>query len=488
MFSQCVSTPFDTDIADELFPRIVGNAFDNDRSFVGTARAILYPRLPSGSTDTITINYVCDEETFAEETFKERWGADLPLVDPNVLAIVDFRYPDESNKRFDTLPSLMAARADFARDEKAEAFFGQVMSGFKVLIYVNDTIRSTVIFTEQLNRRKYHALQGMLPRYFRWFFAEAPATPEEKKILASLLSNYANKVKRSNDEGDDPGYIDLMESLSQNYDFRGARIAKYLPAFVKRAAEGERDRVKQQIAEVDRDINNYEDQIANYLRQRYDLETRLFGLEVRGDNAGDDGLADWFRSNRQVQLVSTQDATITFCVYTTLDWWDEEYAKSLVANHNGGMYDRTGGIRKADWEILMKAIFLDHTMKIRTCAAYRMDINEGVRGLSGYSSFEHQDTYIPNAHIQRHGCTGNYRSKFRDAVRHGDYVLAMEIAMTSAKSLNFADISFGEMIHDMADAKEKKYIQDEDGNLYTPADAIKRLKALAKTAKKEAKS
>ena len=132
----------------------------------------------------------------------------------------------------------------------------------------------------------------------------------------------------------------------------------------------------------------------------------------------------------------------------------------------------------------MQSVFVDRTMQLRVCAAYRMDIScNDMRGISGYSNFT-DDTYVPNAHIQHHGCTGNYKQQFRDALRNGEYIYAIEVAITSARSMNFNDMSFGEMMIDVGSAKDRKVFQDADGVLYTAQEAIRRLKALAKEAKK----
>ena len=68
----------------------------------------------------------------------------------------------------------------------------------------------------------------------------------------------------------------------------------------------------------------------------------------------------------------------------------------------------------------------------------------------------------------------------REAVQRGDYVMAMETAVLSARSMAFNDISFCEFIKDMSDSKDKKFLEDKDGNLYTPSEAVKFLKNLYK--------
>ena len=486
MFPQIVNTAFSSDVADEIFTKIVGGSYDEDRSFVGTARALLTPHLPADFDGVVKIEYTSWTPTVEDGTihvlcFPEPEEHDVIRV--VAIPVLNNLVEDGRNK---FIEDISAQYPGFQYDEKVTVFFETSVKLMTCYSFVDKENRNTVIFVEDFNRRKNHALQSMIPRFTPWWWDGTSPSPDERELLMSLCSRFSDKVQKSTADGTvtSDGYTLLMKKYEPLYDFRGAKIRKYLPQFAKKCAEGEMERVRTAINNIDSDIARYESSISDLCRQRHDEEIRLLGLRTKAQEDEDTSLADYFVSNPYVDLVSVSGYEMTFCVYTTLDWWDDERAPYLVNNRDSEMYARTGGIRKDDYAKLLKAVFVDRTMMLRVCAAYKLDISAGsMTGIRGYTSFS-DTTYVPNAHIQHHGCTGNYRQQFRDAISHGDFVLAIDIAVTSAKSLNFGDISFGEMMRDIGDRKDSKLFQDADGNMYTAAEAIKRIKQLEKEAKK----
>ena len=70
------------------------------------------------------------------------------------------------------------------------------------------------------------------------------------------------------------------------------------------------------------------------------------------------------------------------------------------------------------------------------CAAYIAGV---VSGLSANRSFLYpveSQTYLPNPHIQFHGCTGGYSVRFLEYMRKRDYVGAIDQATVSGRNLN----------------------------------------------------
>ena len=488
MFGQQVSTPFVGEIADELFPKIksLGSGFDD--SFVGTARAILAPRM-GGYDGTVTINGFWDINANADSALSI---VDEVMVDKrDALVIVAFETAGDYSPLDDTVAKITAKYPGFQQDMKVRSFFAQFnpkvdctalldMENHNALILVGGTPHQI---------RVYHAIQSAIPRFFPWFFTESKATPAERELLLSLCNRSPHtQVVRGEDGAPDtekPGYIDLMEKFSEVYDFRSAKIARLIPKLMENAGKIELDGFKRDMERVDRDLSNYEDAIRNLLKQRHDLEIRIAGLVALSGKGDDGGLTDWFMSAKGVEVRNASDGSVTFEVYTTLEEWEEEWVDAYIENKNSDMYIKTCGMTKDRWEILMKGIWKNHDIKIRTCAAYQMTLGSGIEGISRYSFSKDTNTRIPNSHIQYHGCTGGFRPKMREAVQRGDYVYAMEIATLSARSIGFNDISFGEFIKDMSDNKEKRFLEDKDGNLYTPSEAVKYLKKLYKEDGKE---
>ena len=85
------------------------------------------------------------------------------------------------------------------------------------------------------------------------------------------------------------------------------------------------------------------------------------------------------------------------------------------------------------------AIFIDQVLKLRFCCAYRIRLGERVEGLRNYNYNESYETYIPNPHIDRYSCLGNYERTMNERLADNDAIGAIEQCISSCKSLNFAD-------------------------------------------------
>lgn len=484
MFSQSIQNVFTSDVADELFPHINGEDYRGDKSFVSTARVLLTPHLPADFDGNIQISYGSISGSVDDGEFVL---GSIP-VDENRIHVVDITAEDPTGgERPGKIVAAMARVCPGHQyDEKLTVFFRDTVKFMTAFSFVNRDTHNTIVFIEQFNNRKNHALQSMLPRLAPWWWDGSSPSPEERELLHSLASRYADKIQTGSgaDVKVSDGYTVLIQKYEPLYDFRGAKIRRYLPNFVRNIAEGELTRVENELQNIDRRVDEFEREILGLMNQRRDQEIRYLGLKMKTEEPDDHMLSDYFVASKQIDLVGVEGSTLKFCVYTTLDWWADELAPRFVENKESCMYDKTGGIRKDDYQKLLRAVFVDKTMKIRVCGAYQMDVGSSdMRGISRFASFKDR-TWVPNAHIQVHGCLGNYRQQFREAMRSGDYILAIDIAITSAKSMNFNDISFGEFMRSLPDFKDSRVFEDADGNTYTAQEAIKRIKALEKEAKK----
>lgn len=482
MFGQQVSTPFVGDIADEMFPKVESQGIGFDESFVGTARAILAPRMGSYDGKVVMKGYydAPRDDDMIEGIMRN------PEFEgkKDVLLIMSFSSFSDDFTIETAIEKAVALNPQYQQDMKVRSFFGQFNPKFDVACLLDMENHRTLLITSDTNIRQYHAMQSAMPRFFPWFFTENKATPKERELLLSLCNRSPRThTIRGTDGAPDTtkaGYVDLMMELSELYDFRSAKVAKLIPTFMKNVGEVEMESVKREMARIDRDINNYEESILTYLRQRHDLEIRLAGLNSLAGRDDDSGLTEWFQSAKGVEIYSASNGNLVFEVYTILSEWDDDLADVYLDNKNSDMYVKTCGMTKDRWEILMKGIWKNRDIRIRTCGAYKMVVGEGVNGMSNFMFSKDTATRVPNAHIQHHGCTGGFKRMMCEAVQRGDYVMAMETAVLSARSMAFNDISFCEFIKDMSDSKDKKFLEDKEGNLYTPSEAVKFLKNLYK--------
>ena len=68
--------------------------------------------------------------------------------------------------------------------------------------------------------------------------------------------------------------------------------------------------------------------------------------------------------------------------------------------------------------------------------------------MRGYDYNESCDTYIPNPHIDRYSCLGNYERTMNERLMENDAIGAIEQCISSCKSLNFSDSTVMEVLMD----------------------------------------
>ena len=160
-------------------------------------------------------------------------------------------------------------------------------------------------------------------------------------------------------------------------------------------------------------------------------------------------------------------------------------AERVINNKDSVVYfpnyrDLSGRVSLEDMKLLMTAIFIDQTLRIKVCAAYKLVLGKEVVGTSGYDFMYGYEEYMPNPHIQIHGCLGNYRPKINEFILRSDYIGAVSQCVASCKSLNFGDSvvmgEFMESLYGTRTSLNNKCIELPNGSTVTPKEAIVWLK------------
>jgi hypothetical protein len=95
--------------------------------------------------------------------------------------------------------------------------------------------------------------------------------------------------------------------------------------------------------------------------------------------------------------------------------------------------------------------------------------------IRGYTFPPESRDYLPNPHIQRFNCIGGYSGRFAEYMHRHDYVGAIDQAVMSARNLNFHDSTVMESLAYELSHTAIKCVEDKDGTLMTPRQAIKRM-------------
>lgn len=479
MFKTSITTtPLTTDAANSFFQNIVGERFGNDNSFLATLRALVAPRIKEGervclrfgesSYDTQTIGSVP-----AERAVRAICGAYNIEEMREHLIVHKLSSNQEGN-----LANLKLLEAKFVscypgyhRLEKVKEFYRK---SFSTDCFINPELRSVIVFVDNLDNRKLHYLQISILALLPWYFSpEEGASELEMELINSLREASSQK------------YEECLVKIAEQYDFKTARIRQLLGGFETRFERIECDKIRTEIENVDSEINRMNNQIGSCLNRRNEICIRLLGLERKIAEGGvDSEIMEYFLCNDRLVLENVTDRDMYFSVKDYLSYFDSELAERAISNPRSFVYSVVGrdnyrGISVEKMKALMRAIFVDENprVKIKVCAAYRFDLNGNVSPMGGHGfSYEFADC-MPNTHIDRYTCMGNYTRTINALLVKRDYIGALEQCIASCKSLNWADSTvmneFMRTIWGNSDyGYNNRCIELPDGRVVKPADAI----------------
>lgn len=428
-----------SDVANEFFPNIKGDSYRDDASWLATMRALLPSRL--GADVAAQVRFIQKESKSLKSRAAriEHYLDGVDITAPNTITVVNVQ------KTTEDLEKVLDAfkHNGVANHELAEAvfrrFYEQETKGY-VLMYVDDNIANTVIITSSLSMHMWHTLSAFMKTYFKKAFAEHPATDKEMQLMRALAST--NREDNSTDT-----YLQIIEEFAEPYDFRSATIRNALIDFTTKAKKSRIKAVEKTIDNANKSISNYHEEIGKQLAVREKAQWELAGLMCGdGQDEASKELMNYFLANKQLIFTGTGDGYFNYWVKSYLTYWDERSAESYIKTRGGYLY---AGARDYDldmdkFEKLLRAIFLDRTVKVRMTAAYQFFFNSSEINININRS-DSQPTelngYMLNPHSMHHSCWGTASRNLSEALNAGDYSGAVGVTIYAASELNIVDVS-----------------------------------------------
>lgn len=470
-------TPLSTDTANNFFQNIYGDSFHNDVSFISTLRALVAPRMEKD--DILSLRFVrvfYTAEKISETPDKRMVKEICEYFDHTQRGGVCV-YSFNSSAQEDNYAALELLKSTFCKTYKGwhrlEKITDFYRKQFYVLCFINPELKSVVLFTDNMDIRRMHYLQCSIFAFMPWYFnPETGVTELEMELINSLRERTSEK------------YEAVITEIAKQYDFRATRIKRMLSGFETKFEVRECEAVKRRINDTVAQIKDLNTRIGSYLNNKNNLEIKLLGLEKRiAEGSEESEIMEYFLCNKQLSLFTVTDTRMVFGVSSYITYFDEDMASSVIGNRSSYLY-RPGGntyenrISPSSIEKLMKAIFIDQTLKIKVCAAYEFDLNGNVIAKEGFNFDNHYEfnDCMPNPHINSYGCMGNYERTINELLLDRNYIGAIEQCVASSKSLNFGDTTvmntfaltiYGERRYN------NKCIELPDGKVVDPINAIK---------------
>lgn len=490
MFRQVISnTPMTSAAANGFFQNIVGDGFNRDYTFISTLRALVAPRI---GDDTMRLTFSATDYT--THTVNSNPVRDIvrsicnnmPAMNSRNTGVISIHNCGNSSQDanyacLEAIKSLPQYYDGWHLIQKVTDFYRK---SFYVLCFINPEKKNVALFVDNMDVRKMHYLQCSIFAFLPWYFDPEKGVSElEMELINSLREKTPDK------------YENCIEQIAAQYDFRTQRIRQLLTGFETRYEQQELDKVRRNIESYLNEIDSLNNRISEYFRAKADEEIRLLGLEAKlAQNGGDSEIMEYFLCNQKLVLENvTADGDMDFACMDYLTYFDEEIAKSMIDNPRSCIYRPSGRacnniIPAEDMKKLMYAIFIDQTLRIKFCASYRFSIRGNVRGNAGHSYGSEFRNCMPNTHIDRYACLGNNEYTINQLLKNHDYITALEQAISSCKSLNFADGAvmeeFMRRFYGISDyGTNNRCIELPDGSVVTPKEAVVWMKKQEEEAK-----
>ena len=334
------------------------------------------------------------------------------------------------------------------------------------MILVND---------DAIRTYEWHLFAAFLPRYVPWLFGEESYDEEEAALLSAMTGADMNEFNAK------------LETLAARYDLREAQIRDQMSGIEGRLHEKQLEGVREEIASRKMELEDWKERFSAICRRIDELATREIGLIQRiRDGANESPLMDYFIDCPSLHLLDGPDDGLRFVVTGVIANYDPDLASDAIRNHRSFFYRHyeedtryADDITDDQIELLVTALFVDETMRLRVCAAYDIGFEDSTCvGLNGFDFGPEFKDYTPNQHIQHYACLGNNERPIYDALARRDYVGVVMSCQASAANFNMAEANTGTFfMEEILSDDAGKIIEMPDGTIATPRDAIAWLEA-----------
>ena len=455
MFNDSIfNTPFTKGHTDDIFKNVdfVGVGFGDDAPRT-LLRALVSDRVEVG-------------EVFKVRSFRGQVSPGWEIPEDSRLLFLVTGGIGNTNLSYDVFSSA-AERHGYARSPKVSKYCERY---FRAECYINENLQRSIVICSPKTVAEQHFLLSALPAFLPWLFRDKPLTEEENKVLSGLTQKTSAPFMKALDE------------LAKKLDFVSVWLNNVLGNFESLQYQNEIEVVRRRNNELLELIKDCEREIAESLNEMNSNNARLMGLELKSEDAKSGAMLDYFKSAKDnLELIDvTKEGRISFLVKGYLAYFNEASIITVIDNRRGFAYLPGRGFDLDDMYLLLRAVFVDQTVRIRMCAAYEMDTCR-VEACRNYD-YRALDTYVINPHIEYYGCLGGYRPQIVEYLKKGDYIGAIESAVASCANINTFELQTVKPFIHQTFYSTRRVFELPGGRIVTPKEAIEYLKGEAKNA------
>lgn len=443
-----------------------------DASLLGVARILLDSRGCSLyiKKSTAYLDQLSDIADFNSINIATDSG--LKRVDTDIFGLhrVSQEFLDEMKADTDAVCGILG---DGFKYMKVPSEYLSKYSMTSAVCFVNFDKHVTLIFARHCTASVQSMIASSLPAFLPWVFKDNPVTQEEIDMLRALA-----------DPSKDPSeFVSKIEAMSEaRYDWQSLAKRQYLENFESSLKDRIIRDLRERIDSLVSDIRSLNNRLSQYYESKSTAELELCGLVNADVQSG--AIMEYFLANKKLYVVPDRSDTsnIVYIVSGYMDQFDPEVYSLLRENSGSYLYSGYSHashpkISQTEYLSLMDALFKDEKVKLKICSAW-------VLTPSNISPIEHYNypeqfagQYIPNAHLDRYGCTGGFGTHLSNAIMSHDYVMAVDITSAENGNINLNDsvVIPNEFIPKLV-CSDRKIIELPDGSSVTVKEAVEYLK------------
>ena len=274
----------------------------------------------------------------------------------------------------------------------------------------------------------------------------------------------------------------MEEALYNKTDLPTKAVSKAIESVFQGTIDSRKQVLKDKIESGYRNIEDLRNQEKAALEDIFTLSAELSGLSNKDESSFITSMKDFFKEQKGIRVVPNGHSLRMF-ITTTLCNFNADDVQEYVFN-GSYPYRSIPTSDEPDMRLLLKAIFVDRTIRVKMQACYEIDHNCHVTGIKNVVS-ESRDLAIPNSHINSYACFGGYGPMLTAAQNEMDFIAAISICQMSAGSLNLPErLNSDRFFDSLAEAYKDDYpvLLTSTDELVTPKQAIKLLKSTTKEA------
>ena len=465
MFSNCLTRSEVFALSPELeseFSNIVGDGtFKGDDFALAMARLFLKPRVPADVRITVRvvdsncadwITWVKDKERFSEVTSQDN--------------TITFCVCDKV-KTTETLVSNMKCVSSWKEKTARELDLMKERLGIILRIFSSEEGKSTVVFTNVDDYSSWHYLVCLFNVFCPWYIKDR--TEAESKFI---------KILSKEDSGMSVICKAMNDMVAATVDVASAKKRYYLYGYEGKLRNVQREAYARGMKEARRKIKELTAELKGWYRL-YEEQSLLVAAIDNNNVESKNELMDYFLSNKNVSIESgDKDGNITYVVTGYMTLFDPEIAREYINNRMSIFYTQSAhvGLAENDAEELMTGIFIDSSIKVRMCSAWKLSFGGGVLPIEFYKYDHKCNNYLPNTHLNRYGCMGSWQQALEKSCDKCDYIYAVDTTCAESGNLNLSDTVVLRAFLEELLCVDTVVLELPDGRVVNYIDAIKWIK------------